>query len=192
MREGEYMNKIETIKKICLQETSTNPIQIAMKIMDQEDINIHGPEHHILDGAAFLTAMHNAGCDFNLSDALDELTVRGQKMPGAICGQWGVCGSSASVGAALAIIHQTTPLSDNSYYQDNLFYTSKALEKIGTIGGPRCCKRNAFLSMKTAIEFVKEKYGIVLEDEEVKCHYSSFNRQCIKARCPFYHENNEY
>ena len=64
--------------------------------------------------------MHNAGVTFDFSKALDELEVRGKKMPGATCGQWGICGSSASVGAALAIIHQTTPLSDNEYYKDNL------------------------------------------------------------------------
>ena len=130
--------------------------------------------------------MYHAGGEFDLSDALDELIIRGQTMPGAICGKWGVCGSAASVGAALAIIHRTTPLSDNSYYQDHLFYTSKALERIGKIGGPRCCKRNAFLSIQTAIEFVREKYGIILENSDISCHYSIYNQQCIKEKCPFY------
>lgn len=178
---------MQMIKDICLKETSQNPIKIVKKLMKIENIPIHGPIHHIIDGFAFLTAMHNVGVEFDFPKALDELEVRGKKMPGATCGQWGICGSSASVGAALAIIHQTTPLSDNEYYKDNLKLTSLALGNIAEIGGPRCCKRNAYLSLKTAIKFVEETYGILLEDTDEKCEFSHLNQQCIKERCPFYH-----
>ena len=130
--------------------------------------------------------MHNAGVEFDLDKALDEMIVRGQKMPGATCGQWGMCGSSASVGAALAIIHETGPLSNNQYYKDNLSYVSKALGKLADVGGPRCCKRNAFLSILTAIDFVNEQYGIELAKQEFKCIFSNKNKQCIGMRCPFY------
>lgn len=36
---------------MCLQESSKNPVEIFHKIAKQEFIRIHGPEHHILDGA---------------------------------------------------------------------------------------------------------------------------------------------
>ena len=64
--------------------------------------------------------------------------------------------------------------------------TSLALGNIAEIGGPRCCKRNASLSLKTAIQFVKEHYDIVLEDTDEKCEFTYLNQQCIKERCPFY------
>lgn len=179
--------KISRIKEICLQETKTNPIAIAIHMMKDPYINIHGPEHHILDGAALLTAVYNKQKDFDLSEALDELEKRGRKMPGATCGQWGICGSCASIGAALAIMHGTGPLSDNEYYKDNLRLTSRALDKIADIGGPRCCKRNAFLSLLTAIDFLKERYGIELESQDVVCEFSHLNQQCIGERCPFHH-----
>lgn len=89
------------IKEECLKATSQNPIELAFDIMKKDYISIHGPEHHILDGSCFLTAMHNAGVDFDLNEALDEMIERGRQMPGATCGQWGVCGSTSSVGAAL-------------------------------------------------------------------------------------------
>lgn len=108
-------------------------------------MGMHGPEHHMADGAAFLTAMHNAGAVFDLKEALDEMERRGAKMPGATCGQWGVCGSASSVGAALSIIHQTGPLSDNEFYKDNLRFTSMSFCRLADIGDPRCCKRNAFI-----------------------------------------------
>lgn len=178
--------QMKMIKEICMNEKSVSPIEIVKKLMKCQDVPIHGPVHHIIDGYAFLTAMHNAGVTFDFSKVLDELEVRGKKMPGATCGQWGICGSSASVGAALAIIHQTTPLSDNEYYKDNLRLTSLALGNIAEIGGPRCCKRNAYISLKTAIQFVKEHYNIVLDDSDEKCEFSKSNQQCLKERCPFY------
>lgn len=178
--------QFQIIKEICFNEKSINPIEIVKKLMKVDNVSIHGPIHHIIDGYAFLTAMHNAKVEFSLSEALDELEKRGKKMPGATCGQWGICGSCSSIGAALAIVHQTTPLSDNQYYKDNLKLTSQALDHIGDIGGPRCCKRNAFLSLKTAIKFVKENYGIILEDSDIHCEFSPLNQQCIHERCPFH------
>ena len=63
-------------------------------------------------------------------------------------------------------------------------FTSMVLDKMSEIGGPRCCKRNAYISMLTAIEFVK-KYNIYLDYEEIKCNFTSKNSQCIGKRCPF-------
>lgn len=184
------MNKFLLIKEECLKSTTKNPIELINDLMKKEYISIHGPEHHVLDGACFLTAMHHAGVVFDLDHALDEMIERGQKMPGATCGKWGMCGSSASIGAALAIIHETGPLSDNQYYKDNLNYVSKALSKIAQTGGPRCCKRNAFFSLMTAIDFVQETYGVELMKQEIKCEFSHLNQQCIGIKCPFYKKEN--
>lgn len=184
--------KYRLIKKECLQAASNNPIEIILNIMEHDYINMHGPEHHILDGSCFLTALHNAGVAFDLDKALDKMIEQGSKMPGATCGQWGVCGSSASLGASLAILHETGPLSNNQYYKDNLSYVSQALAKIAEIGGPRCCKRNAFLSMQTAIDFVKEHYGIELPKTNISCTFSKENKQCLGVKCPFFRgEDNE-
>lgn len=174
------------IKAECLKATTKDPIELILHMMQKEYIQMHGPEHHILDGACFLTALHNAGMQFDLNTALDAMIDRGNKMPGATCGQWGVCGSSASVGAALSIIHETGPLSHNQFYKDNLNYVSQALQKIAEIGGPRCCKRNAFLSIQTAIDFVKTQYNIELPKSSISCTFSLKNKQCLKNGCPFF------
>lgn len=178
--------KIRRLTGFCLKASGTNPVELAKEMMNLPFVSMHGPEHHMLDGAALLTAIHNAGVSFDLKAALKELSGRAQNMPGAMCGFWGVCGSVASVGAALAIIHETGPLSDCAYYKDNMEYTSKVIAVMSKIGGPRCCKRNAFLSISVAVDFVKEKYGIKLEKEQVRCEFSPRNPQCIEERCPFY------
>lgn len=177
------------IKNECLQATEKDPIVLLFRLMQSDSIAIHGPEHHVLDGACFLTALHNCGVEFDLESALDEITERGKKMPGATCGQWGVCGSASSVGAALAILHETGPLSNNQYYKDNLNFVSQALGKIAEVGGPRCCKRNAFLSLMTAVRFVNTHYGFHIPETKRACVFSEKNQQCIGLSCPFFAEN---
>jgi len=179
-------NKYELIKEEILKQTSKNPIEIVKAIMHKEYINIHGPEHHYLDGAAFMIAYKNAGGEIDIREALDKLKERTIKMPGAMCGQWGICGSTTSIGAVLSIIHEVEPLSDFSYYADDMEYTSSVIQKMSKIGGPRCCKRNAFISISSAIKFVKEKYGIEMELNDINCEFTNFNKKCIKERCPFF------
>lgn len=179
-----YLIKQEIIR--CT--TEKNPIKIAIKIMKNNFVNIHGTEHHFLDGAAFLAAFKNAGGEINLEQCLDELEKRTIKMPGAMCGYWGVCGSVASIGAALSIIHSTGPLSTDEYYKHNMEYTAAVLSEMSKIGGARCCKRNAFLSLSYAVKFVKEKYNIEMECDDIKCEFSPFNKQCLKNVCPYYNK----
>lgn len=177
---------IQNIKEICLHSSESNPILLIRQIMKEDYIPMHGPIHHILDGACLLTALYNQNASFSLDKAIDEMIERGSKMPGATCGQWGMCGSASSIGAALSIIHQSTPLSNDQLYRDNIKYVSLALNKIADIGGPRCCKRNAFLSLYAAIEFVNETYQFNLPSNELHCDFYLQNLQCIKDRCPFY------
>lgn len=63
--------------------------------------------------------------------------------------------------------------------------TSKALGEIGAVGGPRCCKRDSYLSILAAIDFVKEHLKIEMEKPEIVCGPSAQNNQCIGKRCPF-------
>ena len=63
--------------------------------------------------------------------------------------------------------------------------TAKSLEGIAEIGGPRCCKRDSFLSILAAIDFVKDNFGVEMEKPEVVCRFSAQNNQCIGKRCPF-------
>lgn len=161
-----------------------NPYLILKEMMLSAPI--HGPIHHYLDGAAFLTALHHAGVDFDLNAALTELRARSEQMPGATCGKWGVCGSASSLGAALSILHGTGPLSQDSFYSDNLALTSRILAREAVLGGPRCCKRNGFTAIEIATDFVKETYGIKLEKCDIICEFSDKNPTCMGAKCPYH------
>ena len=45
----------------CRTTKSRNPIEIMQKIMADPYIYMHGPEHHVMAGAALLAAYHNCG-----------------------------------------------------------------------------------------------------------------------------------
>ena len=178
--------KYNRIKSEIVNVKSINPIEVVKEMMHRDCIAIHGPEHHFLDGSALLTAYRNAGGNIDLPSCLDALAERSVKMPGAMCAYWGVCGSVASVGAVLSIIHDTQPLSNDEFYKDNLKLTSMVLSKMSEIGGPRCCKRNAFLSLSYAVDFIREQYGVEMTMDKIVCEFSPLNKQCIGNRCPFF------
>lgn len=169
----------------CLGCDSRNPVEIVRALMAMPFCHMHGPEHHVLVGAALLTAYRNAGGDLNLAEALVEMLNRGKSVPGGACGFWGACGAAISAGMFVSIITKATPLTETSWGWSNLM-TSEALGAIGRVGGPRCCKRNSYLAILTAIDFVERHFGVEMEREVLACTHSSLNNQCIRERCPFF------
>ena len=170
----------------CLDEKSASPYVVFRDVAHSDFVRMHGPEHHVLDGAAVLTAYRNAGGDVDLPAALSELMSRGLQMPGAMCGRWGVCGATASVGAALSILEGTGPLTNDDSWGSHMVYTSRALEALSRIGGPRCCKRDAYVSLETAVDYIRERFGVRLEKDDISCEFHQQNAQCLGVRCPFY------
>ena len=179
-----HTNGIDSIWGVCLAEKSKNPVEILNKMMKLSFCHMHGPEHHIMVGSALLTAYKNAGRNINLKKALVEMKKRGQNVPGGSCGFWGACGAGISSGIFISIITDSTPLAGQPFGLSNRM-TAKALDAIGTIGGPRCCKRDSYLSILAAIDFVKEQLGIEMEKPEIVCDFSAQNNQCLGKRCPF-------
>lgn len=179
-----HMKGMDAIIELCLNESSKDPMKIVRKFMEQPFCHMHGPEHHVMVGAALLTAYKNAGGDIELYQALTEMMNRGRSVPGGACGFWGACGAGISTGMFVSIISKSTPLAVEPFGLSHLM-TSKALEQIGTIGGPRCCKRDSFLSILMAVDFVQQHFQISMEKSEVICSYSAKNNQCIGKRCPF-------
>lgn len=179
-----HMEGMDTIIGLCLHESSRNPIEVIRKMMAEPFCHMHGPEHHVMVGAALLTAYKNAGGGIDLPQALVEMQSRGREVPGGACGFWGACGAGVSAGIFISIVLNSTPLSGKSWGVSNLM-TSRALEAIGKNGGPRCCKRDSYLAILAAVDFVKEHLGVAMDCGDVVCIHSAKNNQCIGKRCPF-------
>lgn len=173
------------IAYFCRHTSSKNPLEIAKELMNHPSIHMHGPEHHALVGCALLAAYHNAGGKIDLDKAIDEMLLRSQQVPGGACGFWGACGAGISAGMFYSIISDTTPLSESTW-GNSMEMTAACLQAIGSVGGPRCCKRDSFLSIKTAVNFVKEHCAVVMEQTEpFVCIFSHRNHECLGKRCPF-------
>lgn len=175
---------LSEIFSLCLSETSDDPIAIVRKMMTMPFCHMHGPEHRVMVGAALLTAYKNAGGDVDLEDALKEIYSRGKAVPGGSCGFWGACGAGISAGQFVAIVTRSMPLADEPWGLSNRM-TSKALGDIGTVGGPRCCKRDSYLAILSAIDFVRENMCVEMTRSVPVCIHWGLNSQCIGERCPF-------
>lgn len=179
-----HTSGMDSIVGLCLAETSANPVKIIRSMMDLSFCHMHGPEHHIMVGAALITAYKNAGGSIDLMSALAEVFARGSKIPGGACGFWGACGAGISAGIFVSIVTGSTPLANEAWGLSNKM-TSTALEAIGRVGGPRCCKRDSYISIIRAVEFCREHLGVQMELDDIRCIHSSRNNQCIGERCPF-------
>ena len=176
---------MDSVFGICLQATSKDPVEILNQMMALPFCHMHGPEHHVMVGMALLTAYHNAGGELDLPAALGEMKRRGSSVPGGACGFWGACGAGISTGMFLSIVTAATPLGEKNFGLSHQM-TAKALGAIGAVGGPRCCKRDAYLSLLSAISFVGQELGVEMARPKIRCTYSSQNAQCLKERCPFH------
>ena len=176
---------MDSLFGLCLSETSRDPMAILEKLMELPFCHMHGPEHHVMVGAALLTAYKNAGADLDLPKALQEIYSRGKAVPGGACGFWGACGAGISAGQFVSIATGSTPLAAEPWGLSNRM-TARALESIGTVGGPRCCKRDSYLSILAAIDFAAEHLNVHMTKTAPVCTRSDQNNQCIGARCPFF------
>lgn len=192
-REGHYVcdachakKGLEAIRALCLETSLKDPVAIVQQIMADPYIYMHGPEHHVMAGAALLTACYNCGAGLGLEEALRQMEERGSQVPGGACGFWGCCGAGVSTGIYMSILTGATPLSGNSWGLSNRM-TARALDAIGRIGGPRCCKRDTFTALKEAALLTEEELGIQMElPEEIICTFSGENQQCLRKKCPYY------
>lgn len=175
---------LDAILALCLGETSKDPVAILEKMMALPFCHMHGPEHHVMVGAALLTAYKNASGELDLPSALHEMMNRGKSVPGGACGFWGACGAGISSGMFVSIVSGSTPLSVEPFALSHRM-TAKSLGAIAEVGGPRCCKRDSYLSILAAVDFAREQLGVEMEKPEIVCTHSAQNNQCIGKRCPF-------
>lgn len=181
------MSWTDSVIVLCLAEQSNDPIEVLERLMSQSWCHMHGPEHHVLVGAALLTAYNNALPDtarLDLKELLPEVINRGQQVPGGACGYMGACGASISTGIFMSVITRNTPFSTDTWRLCNLC-TSQALEQVALNGGPRCCKRDSYLSILAAVDFVRKNLGVEMHRADITCSRSQINEQCIGKNCPF-------
>jgi hypothetical protein len=179
----------DLIERFCSAAGSVLPVSMAITLMKDRRVKMHGPEHHFLVPAVLLAAYCNA-----LGRTLDEKTAlitkarsRAEEVKGGSCGFNGNCGAAVGTGIFVSLATGATPLSRVEWRLANLM-TSESLRSIADRGGPRCCKRDVFLALQAAVAFLDRELDMALPAEEpVACEFSELNRECLKEACPFFH-----
>ena len=180
-----HSDGIGMVGAVCRESSSRDPTEIATVLMRLPGVHMHGPEHHVLAGSALLSAYRDCGGDIDLESALEEMERRGRQVPGGVCGLWGCCGAAVSCGIAYSIITNSTPLSGESWGRCNIM-TSRCLEAVGSLGGPRCCKRDTYTALIAAAKYISETLGVGMSAGNPVCGFSRMNGQCKGAACPYH------
>ena len=177
----------DLIENVCVQSESTSPVELAVSLMNAPSIAMHGPEHHFLVPAVLLAAYYNQKED--ASQKAKKIKVarqRAQNVLGGFCGFYGACGAGIGTGIFISLITDSTPLSTRSWGLSNQM-TAESLRCIGALGGPRCCKRDTFMALKTARKFMKQNLEVTLDiPDTIICDFTQLNQECIEKDCPFH------
>lgn len=177
----------EYIKEECLKFKGEDPIALAVKIMNSDYINMHGPEHHFIVPAVLLTCVYNhKKSENNLKAGLDLAEIRAEKETPRKCEfSKGTCGAAIGSGMFLNMLTDRTADMEDEWALDKEL-SGRAIKAILDHPGPRCCKRDTYLTIHESVKFLKEKFEIDLPDSEAKCTFSLRNESCGHEECVFY------
>jgi len=173
----------ELLNRVCQSTSETDPVEVANLIMRHPVVAMHSPQHHVLVAPLVLAALRNSGLRPITEQQLASAIRRTSDIPFAVCGTRGECGAAVSVGALVSI------LTSASYRKDRerslaLQATAEALQAIAQAGGPRCCKQSVYLSLETAVAFLKRELDLHLP-LAVRCDFKD-GEECKHERCVYY------
>jgi hypothetical protein len=177
---------LEYIESYCKNTLETDPIKIAVEIMKNPKVKMHGPEHHFLVPAVLLACYHNIIEEHEMiGEGLAVAMKRSKNILGGFCGFYGNCGAAVGTGIFMSIINNATPMSKEEWKLCNLM-TSRSLENIANGGGPRCCKRDSFAAIESAIDFVENNLSVKMPRSQITCDFDGIDRECKKDDCKYY------
>ena len=178
----------DLIQRVCSVSSSTAPLEIASLIMRSPLVKMHGPEHHFLVPAVLLCSYCNAK-GLPAEEKIRMIGIarrRAEDVKGGFCGFLGSCGAGMGTGMFVSIVTGATPVSRSEWGLANLM-TSESLRVIAEHGGPRCCKRDSFFAILSAVSFLRSRMGVALDTAAAPvCEWSVRNKECLQKECAFY------
>ncbi len=180
---------MELIENYCNSSKSEDPLELALTLMRNPNVKMHGPEHHFLVPAVLLAAYYNIKKEYGMKTTkLRMAKKRALNVLGGFCGFYGNCGAAVGTGIFISLITDANPLSVAEWKLSNLV-TARSLLTIAEHGGPRCCKRNTYLALMKAVEFLKEQLNFTVKIRSGhKCEFYGLNNECLQQNCPFHRQ----
>lgn len=192
----DYMEFMPKVLPIILQQSTRDPVELFESVISElsniwtasEQLPFHGPWHHGIVPAVIIAALKNNNYDFSEKD-VKEAYIRGLKIPAGGCGFCGTCGGGTGVGIVISITQKATPFHDKERSR-GFEAAVKAQERIGKLGGPRCCRLSAYVAIEQVIKYLKKMDYQLPEQKMIgRCKVYQLNAQCHGNRCPYYPKN---
>lgn len=176
------------IKKYCIGATGTDPVTIALELMQRPEIRLHGPEHHFLTAAVLMAAYCNVtGIDLN--EKLEKLQKRCEMIPAGVCGYYGICGDVMAAGAFMSVLLGTTYLSRSEWTLTGIM-TARCQTEMAKLSGPRCCKSATISVLITAVDVIQDILNVRLDKPGmILCSHSGSNIDCLGIKCIYNDQN---
>ena len=128
-----HMRGLNNIIGLCMKQTSDDPLEILDVMMAQPFSHMQGPEHHVMVGAALLTAYKNAGGEIDLRPALVEMMKRGKADPGRGMRILGTLRRRDQCNdVCIDFVVENTPLSEEPWDFLQIF-NAKIMDEIGAL-----------------------------------------------------------
>jgi hypothetical protein len=179
------------VRNACLNYKGVDPLELAIEIMNSPTVKMHGPEHHFIAPAVIATCVYNLqNRHAELSAKLHIIASRAFIETSHVCKfEENLCGSACGMGVFLSVF-QDKDLIDEDEWSCSNDITIDCLKEIENAKGPRCCKRDTYLSIQASIKYLKEKFAIELPFSDAKCTFSLRNKSCGHENCSFYNLSN--
>jgi hypothetical protein len=175
---------LDVLREVLATTRSADPAEIVEQVMAHPSVPMHGPEHHSIVPGAIIAAVRNAGYKIP-EGAVEKALERAAKVPGGWCGLYGDCGAAVGVGIAVSVLTGATPLTGKERSLA-MAATSFAMSRM-LDDQPRCCKRAVRVAVRAAVDFLRDRLDIVLpQAESPACTYMVRNKECGKAKCPYF------
>jgi len=179
------------VLSMCLKYKNIDPIELSVDIMNSPVIRMHGAEHHFIVPAVLITSLHNyQHKSESLETILNYIKRRAiSETPHTCSYDLKTCGAALGTGVFLSVF-LNRELSDEDQWSPSNAIIAESLKNVSDSGGQRCCKRDTYLSIQSAINLLKDEFAIELPLSLAKCTFSLRNRTCKHEECQFYNLSN--
>jgi hypothetical protein len=179
---GDYLRFVRSFIAQC---ELTDPVAAFSAMREQFPFPLHGPEHHAMVPAAFLTAYRNSGGEID-PRAIDDAVSEGARLPGGTCAYWGGCSAALGMGVAYSAILHASPLRARGRSAAQAI-VARILQRLSDLKAPRCCRRESVIALQVGAECSAQLLPRpVATDGRPLCTQASLNRECIGKACPFH------
>jgi hypothetical protein len=165
---------MDLVEKLCGTTDERDPMALALRILRDPAVKLHGPEHHFLVPAVLVAAYSNVkGEPQRRAGRVAEARRRVAPILGGSCAMLGACGAAVGTGTFVSIVTEATRSGQERGLANRM--TARALTVVGATDAARCCKRDSMLSILAAVKFAREHLRIDLAARGPECSGARVN-----------------